>query len=178
VTDKPTHSTSMVLRASIVSESEVSITVLCLLCAQSYTVVWFNNCSKSTSVIKIAAGKIGLCCMPQLSTEIEVLITLLCQLCSTHYTSVWIKNCLKSPSVIKVATMKNTDDFCYAKEAIMCNQCFSLPAKMNGTQRRTLVSPWRIHWMHCGMPKGTSQDEATSDSEKIKPVALAVIELC
>ena len=34
--------------------------------------------------------------------------------------------------------------------------------------------------MHCtysGMPKGTSRAEATSNSEKIKPVALAVIEL-
>ena len=29
-----------------------------------------------------------------------------------------------------------------------------------------------------GVPKGTSQAEATSNSEKIKPVALAVIELC
>ena len=28
------------------------------------------------------------------------------------------------------------------------------------------------------MPKGTSWDEVTSNSEKIKPVALAVIELC
>ena len=28
------------------------------------------------------------------------------------------------------------------------------------------------------MPKGTSLDESTSNSEKIKPVALAVIELC
>jgi len=27
------------------------------------------------------------------------------------------------------------------------------------------------------VPKGTSRDEATSNSEKIKPVALAVIEL-
>ena len=27
------------------------------------------------------------------------------------------------------------------------------------------------------MPKGTSQAEATSDSEKIKPVALAIIKL-
>jgi len=27
------------------------------------------------------------------------------------------------------------------------------------------------------MPKGTSQAEATSNSEKIKPVALAIIEL-
>jgi len=31
--------------------------------------------------------------------------------------------------------------------------------------------------MYCGVPKGTSRDEATSNSEKIKPVALAVIEL-
>jgi len=29
--------------------------------------------------------------------------------------------------------------------------------------------------MWCGMPKGTSQAEATSNSEKIKPVALAII---
>ena len=31
--------------------------------------------------------------------------------------------------------------------------------------------------MYCGMPKGTGQDEATLNCEKIKPVALAVIEL-
>ena len=31
--------------------------------------------------------------------------------------------------------------------------------------------------MYCGMPKGTSQDEAMSNSEKIKPVAVAIIEL-
>jgi len=35
-----------------------------------------------------------------------------------------------------------------------------------------------MHWTYCGMPKGTSRAEATSKSEKIKPVALAVIELC
>ena len=31
--------------------------------------------------------------------------------------------------------------------------------------------------MYCGMPKGTCQAEATSNSEKINPIALAVIEL-
>jgi len=31
--------------------------------------------------------------------------------------------------------------------------------------------------MYYSVPKGTSQDEETSNSEKIKPVALAVIEL-
>ena len=35
----------------------------------------------------------------------------------------------------------------------------------------TMVSP-------CGMPIGTSQAEATSNSEKIKPVALAAVKLC
>ena len=35
-------------------------------------------------------------------------------------------NCLKSTSVIKVATMKNTDNFCYAKEAIACNHQFTV----------------------------------------------------
>ena len=32
--------------------------------------------------------------------------------------------------------------------------------------------------MYCGMPKGTCWAEATSNSEKMKSVALAVIELC
>ena len=32
--------------------------------------------------------------------------------------------------------------------------------------------------MYCGMPKGTSRAEAMSNSEKIKPVELAFIELC
>ena len=32
--------------------------------------------------------------------------------------------------------------------------------------------------MYWGMPKGTCRAEATSNSEKMKPVALAVIELC
>ena len=50
-------------------------------------------------------------------------------------------------------------------------------SKINGTQRRTKVSPWCVHFMYCGMPKGTSRDEATSNSENIKPEALAVIEL-
>ena len=66
-------------------------------------------------------GKYGWCCVPQLSSETEVSIALLCQLCSTRYTAVRIKNCLKSTSVIKVTTMEITDNFRYAKEAIMCN---------------------------------------------------------
>jgi len=32
--------------------------------------------------------------------------------------------------------------------------------------------------MHSGMAKGTSRAEATSNSKKIKPIALAIVELC
>jgi len=32
--------------------------------------------------------------------------------------------------------------------------------------------------MYSGMGKGTSRAKATLDSEKIKPVALAIVELC
>jgi len=45
------------------------------------------------------------------------------------------------------------------------------------TKEDTGKSLKRMHWMYCSMPKGTSQAEATSNSEKIKLVALAVIEL-
>jgi len=45
------------------------------------------------------------------------------------------------------------------------------------TQRRAVVSPLRMHCMYSGMAKGTSQAEAMLNSEKIKPVALAIVEL-
>ena len=50
------------------------------------------------------------------------------------------------------------------------NGHFSLSAKMNGTQKRNMKNALY-------MPKGTCRAEATSNTEKIKPVALAVIEL-
>jgi len=44
---------------------------------------------------------------------------------------------------------------------------------MNGTQRRALVNPCIA--LYSGMAKGTSQAEVTSNNEKIKPVALAIV---
>ena len=38
-------------------KSEVSITLRCQLCSTRYTVVRINNCSKSTSAIKVATVK-------------------------------------------------------------------------------------------------------------------------
>ena len=53
---------------------------------------------------------------------------------------------------------------------LLPNQHYLLSAKMNGTQRRA-------HEECCGMPNGTCRAKAMSNSEKIKPVALAVIKL-
>jgi len=43
--------------ASIISKSEVSITVLCLLWSHHYTAVQIKNCSKSMPAIKVATMK-------------------------------------------------------------------------------------------------------------------------
>jgi len=52
---------------------------------------------------------------------------------------------------------------------------FPWSAKMKGTQRRALK---RMHCMYRGMAKGTSWAEVTLKSEKIKPISLAIVELC
>ena len=56
---------------------------------------------------------------------------------------------------------------------LLPNRHFSLSAKMNGTQRRTLVSPRR---MQCNA-KGMCPAKATLNNEKTKSIALAVTEL-
>jgi len=81
----------------------------------------------------------------------------------------------KRTFVIKVPTLKITDNLI---EAIMCLPLnWHLPwwTKMNGTQRRAVLSPWRMHCMYSGMEKGTSESraEVTSNSEKIKARSLS-----
>ena len=48
----------MVLRALFISESEVSVMAVCLLCSPSYTAMRSKNCSKSMPVIKVAADTV------------------------------------------------------------------------------------------------------------------------
>ena len=144
-----------------------------------------KNCLKSTSAIHAyQKGRNGAARPSYINhcLKSEVSITLHCRLCLTCYTILRIMNRSKNTSTIKVATMKNTNNFCYKVEGshhmLPPNQHFSLSAKMNGTQRRTVVSPRRMHCTYCGMPKGTSRAQATLNSEKIKPISLAVIKLC
>jgi len=65
-------------------------------------------------------------------------------------------------------------------QAIKCvlqNWHFSSWEKMNGTHKRALVSPRRLHFMTSSASKDTSQAEMTSSSEKIKLVSFAIVEL-
>jgi len=98
--------------------------------------------------------------------------TLRYQLCLTHYAAVQINNSLKRTFVIKVATMKITDDLMETITCLLLNRHFSWWTKMNGTQRKAMLSPWRTHCMYSGMAKGTSQAEATSKNQACS------IELC
>ena len=99
----PHHKIVIVARASIISESEVFVTVLCLLCSTRYTAVRIKNCSKSTSVITGATMKNTMvACAPRIVWNWSIHCRLTC------YTALRIKNCSKSTSVITVATMKST----------------------------------------------------------------------
>jgi len=97
------------------------------------TAVRIKNCSKSTSVIKIATMKnTNGATHPSYRLKLKYLLPFtVSYVCSTRYAAVRIKNYLKSTSVIKVATMKSRDDFHCTKEVISCffhhgqppNQC-------------------------------------------------------
>jgi len=73
--------------------------------------------------------------------------------------------------------MKIMDDLMETNMCLSQNRDFSWWAEMNGKQRTAVVSPWKMHYMHSGMSKGTSPAEAKLNSEKIKPLALAIVEL-
>ena len=67
--------------------------------------------------------------------------------CSARYTALQMKNSVRIVSAINSVTTENTDDShlqMYCREAMhhaTMNRHLWLSAKMNGTQRRTKVSP-------------------------------------
>ena len=84
---------------------------------------------------------------------------------------------IMNQELFEVTTMK-IQTISESHHVLLPNRRLSLSAKMNGTQRRTLVrKSMKMHCTYCGMPKGTCPAEATSNSKKSKPVALAIIEL-
>jgi len=171
------HKVVMVPHAPVISESEVSITVLCLLCLSCYTAVKIKDCSKITSVIKVATVKnTMMLCTPVIvwnwSIHFLSLSAIVNSLHSSTNQELFEKHlCNLGSHFVRFPVCKGSH------HVQPPSQHFSLSAKINGTQRRTMVSPWRIHWMYYGLPKGTSRAKAMLNSEKIKPVALAIIKL-
>ena len=113
-------------------------------------------------------------CVPAINYHLksEVSIMLCCQLCSTNYIALRIKNCSKSTAAIKVGTMKNTDNFRYGG-----NYCQITLFAVSKDERDTKEDTGRMHCMYCSVPKGTCPANTTPNSEKIRPVALAIIKL-
>ena len=113
----------------------------------------------------------------------EVSIMLCCQLCSTHYTALRIKNCSKSTSAIKVTkSMKNTDDFHYeGKPSHATAKLTSFAASKDKLDTKEDTGKSVKNALHVLLYTKRHVDtclaEATSNSENIKTVALAVIAL-
>jgi len=174
----PHHKVVMVARTSIIiSKSEVSITVLCLLCSTRYTAVQIKNCSKTTSVITVVTMKITMV------SHAPVIIWN------------WSIHC-PSLSAMFDSLHSSTNQEVFEKH--LCNESshyekygqflFTQRKPWHATTKLMLFTvskdEWNIkentgkslknalHVLRC-----TTQAGATSNSEKIKPVSLAVIEL-
>jgi len=95
---------------------------------------------------------------PNYHLKSKVAFTIRCQLYSTHCQPARILRSinLKSNYAIKVASMKIQKIFHYKEEAIMRNHRINTfrCAKMNGVQRRALVSPRRMHYTYSSMSIG------------------------
>ena len=83
------------------------------------------------------------------------------------------KDSVLNTSAINAITKSSTKPWSVAT----ANRHLCGSGKVNQEQRWGLVEPWCEHWSCSGWWKGTSRDEATLNSEEIKPIALAVIEL-
>ena len=101
-------------------------------------------------------------------SESEVAITLCFQLCSAHYTVLQMKNSIRSTSAIN---MENTHASCYHESTpwAVCKKKWDTKEEKGKSMMCALYVLWYA--------KGMSRDKVTLNSDKIKPVILAVIEL-
>ena len=162
----------MVPRTSLICESEVSIKALCLLCSSRYTAVQIKNCLKVHLVINVASMK---------NTMVP---------CAPAIVWNWTNWTIHCPSLSAVFNLLHSSMNQELLEKNFSNQGshYEKYGRFLVTQRkpsyattkltlftvskdtrRTLVSPRRMHWASCSMPKGTSRAEVTSNSEKSNP---------
>ena len=74
--------------------------------------------------------------------------------------------------------MKNMDGFRYEGKPLHATAKLTLFAVSKDEWDTKEDTGKSMQCAYCGMPKGTSRAEVTSNSEKIKSIVLAVIELC
>ena len=147
-------------------------------CSTCYTVLQIKNClMKSTSAIHAYRKKKWHHApqLYQLSSKSEVSITIhidYVQPVTQQYESITVQ---KAP----IATMKNTDDFHYKGKpscATAKSTLYAVSKDEWDTKEDTGKSMKNALYV-LRYAKGTCRSEAKSNSDKIKPVALAIIEL-
>ena len=106
------------------------------------------------------------------SNIVPIMLALCLMLLVTYYA-------LNYAGIIGQCLMKNKDDFRFkGKPSRACTKSTPFPvSKDERDTKEDTGKSMRMHCTCCGMPKGTCRAESMSNSEKIKPVALAVIEL-
>ena len=160
-------------------KSEVSIMLRCQLCSTCYTAIRIKSCSKRKSAIHAYTEKNGAACPSYYyHLKSEVSITLHCQLRSTRYIAAKIKNCLKSTSAIKLATMKTTDNFHYEGKPSRSTTKSLFAISKNEWDTKVDTGKFMKNTLYVlRYAKRHLLGRSKSNSEKIKPVALAITEL-
>ena len=119
--------------------------LLCLLC---YTAVWIKNRLKSMSVIKASTKNMMVLCTPVIiwnwSIHFPSLSAMFNLLHSSTNQEVFEKHlCNQGSHYEKYGRFLLCKGSHHQFNTFHCQQ----------RQRRILVSPWRMHWMYCSMPK-------------------------
>ena len=125
-------------------ESAVAITLRFQLCSAHYTMLQMKNSGRSASATIQLPRKYDDSHALSFNYCLEVQWPLRCSAC---YTVLQMKNSVRIVSAFSPVTTENTDNFCLqtycsgAMHRATANRHLGLSAKINGTQRRTKVSP-------------------------------------
>ena len=129
--------------ASIISKSEVSITILCLLCSPHYTAVQIKNCLKSTFIMKVVTVIWTVLHAPVIVWNWSIHCPSLSAMFNSLHSSM-NQEPFEKYLCNQGSHYEKYGRFPLHKESHHLqplNQCFSLSAKINGTQG----GHWKVH---------------------------------
>ena len=91
------------------------------------------------------------------------------QLCFVFWVVVYFTECFKQKDSV-LTLLQSIQFLSLPRSGTTTNRHILGSGKRSQEQRLALVEPWCEHWSYSGWRKGTSRDEATLNSEEIKPI--------